>query len=375
MRLLQYAALSTTASLFVAFPANASNAEFDQRSWIAPSVFGIQIDDDQREDAGTTGIGGQLAVGTALTHSLDAQIRLWDSVTNRVDGDQNRSRGAGLDLIYRHPISSQLSLHALLGVGLQRTEVPSISGIAEYEAQNETADIGFGITQKLTAHGTRSLFEVRHRFEEFDRPTPGSDQLGEWLVNIGLQIPFGAAPAQPASVQTTPVVEALTPEPEPVEVQAAPAAPEPVYTPVTEPVESIASTPVVVPVAAPVATPQPAAAVSIQTTDFFEPNAEPIYFEIDSATPSQSGQETINRLAVELIQQSGLEVVLTGYANDSGNSNYNKELAERRAETIRAALVHRGVSSSRIKKTTQTNNQADGNTSLDSGRRVTVEFR
>jgi outer membrane protein OmpA-like peptidoglycan-associated protein len=376
MTLLKQIATFTVAAGFTASPALAEHSNHDQRSWFSPSVFGVQIDDEKREDAGTTGIGGQLAFGTALSKSFATQVRVWDSVTNRVDDDQNRSRGVGLDLIYRKPITSTLSVHGLLGAGIQRTDVPAISGLNDYTAQNEIFDAGFGITRKLTPHGTSSLFEIRHRLEDFDRPTPGSDQVSEWLVNIGMVIPFGKAPS-PISAAKAPAAMINKPEIAAVRAPALqPAAkappPEPVYEPVAfEPVEA----PVVAKEIAVAPTPAPIVAPSNSPSAFFQPSAEPIYFEIDSAILSQSGEKVVKRLASEMIQQSVILVQLTGFANDSGNLNYNTELAKRRVEAIQAALVHRGVSSRRIRKGSNVSSISEGDSELNSGRRVEVEFQ
>lgn len=375
MTLLKQIATFTEVASFTALPAAAELSNFDQRSWFSPTVVGVQIDDKKREDAGTTGIGGQLAFGTALSRSFATQIRVWDSVTNRLDDDTNRSRGVGLDLIYRKPVTNTLSVHGLIGAGIQRTDVPAISGLTDYTAQNEVFDAGIGITRKLTPHGTSSMFEIRHRIEDFDRPTPGSDQLNEWVVNIGLVIPFGKAPS---AVETPkPALTANAAQDVPASPEPAPAAvePEPIYTaavfePAAVPREIAEPVPAII---EPIS--QPIASAPTSPVESFQPSAEPIYFEVDSAIPSERGNKILQRLAVELIQQSGISVKLTGFANDSGNRDYNIELAERRAEAIRAALVHRGVSSRRIKKQTATSSSDASDTSLESGRRVDVEFQ
>lgn len=371
MRFLKHIASFTALAASTAIPALAAHSDFDDRSWFSPSVIAVQIDDETREDAGTTGIGGQLAFGTALSQSFAAQIRIWDSTTNRVDDDHNRARGVGLDLMYRRQLSSSISAHAIIGGGIQRTDVPAISGINDYTAQNETIDLGLGITRKLTPHGTASLFEIRHRLEEFDRPTPGSDELAEWIVNIGLVIPFGKQ--KTATISTVAVQE-----PEVVlDIAVEPAStPEPVYEPIAEPQQQLVAAPPAIVVPPVVAVPPPAAAPPVQVAEsVFEPQAEPIYFEMDSAEPSAAGRAALDRLANELIQLSGIEAHLSGFANDSGNETYNRELAQRRAEAIRAALVHRGVSSRRIKTNNSTQSSENNDTALDSGRRVEVEFK
>lgn len=373
MRLKKQIATFTAVAGFATLPAFAEHSNFDQRSWFSPSVFGVQVDDEKREDAGTTGVGGQLAFGTAVSPSFATQIRVWDSVTNRVDDDKNRSRGAGLDLIYRRAVSESFSLHALAGIGIQRTDVPEIAGVTEYVAQNEVIDFGLGITRKLSPHGTSSLFEIRHRMEDFDRPTPGSDQLSEWVVNIGLVIPFGSASKREAPPTPAPAYTLEATQPEPTQAPQAPAvhepAPEPAYVP-----EAVEPAAVILEPAAVIAPPLAVAPLPSPEREF-EPTAEPVFFDPDSALPSETGRVAIERIASTLIQLSGVTASLIGYANDSGNANYNAELAERRAEAVRAALVRRGVSARLIENAIGTLGDNESSTGVDSGRRVDVEFK
>lgn len=74
-----------------------------------------------------------------------------------------------------------------------------------------------------------------------------------------------------------------------------------------------------------------------------------IYFEFDSAELTENSEEGINAILNFLNNNPGVNILLEGHTDDVGEEEYNAVLSERRAETVKKALIDRGVSAERIK--------------------------
>lgn len=104
-----------------------------------------------------------------------------------------------------------------------------------------------------------------------------------------------------------------------------------------------------------------------------------IYFNIDSAELDSSSEEGIEEIYNFLQMNPNRSVLIEGHTDDVGNEEYNLKLSERRAETVKAALVEKGISSDRIKtkgcgssQPLSTNNFDDELKTLN--RRVSMSF-
>ncbi|MDV7104398.1 OmpA family protein [Vibrio sp. TH_r3] len=74
-----------------------------------------------------------------------------------------------------------------------------------------------------------------------------------------------------------------------------------------------------------------------------------ILFENDSDSVSPAYMSEIQRLADFLSRYSTTSIELQGYASKVGNSSYNLDLSERRANNVMASLVSAGVSADKVK--------------------------
>ncbi len=73
-----------------------------------------------------------------------------------------------------------------------------------------------------------------------------------------------------------------------------------------------------------------------------------IYFEFDSAVLDQSSVEIVNAHASYLQRNPAARVRLAGHTDERGTREYNIALGERRADTVRRALLLRGVSRAQL---------------------------
>jgi peptidoglycan-associated lipoprotein len=70
-----------------------------------------------------------------------------------------------------------------------------------------------------------------------------------------------------------------------------------------------------------------------------EVRREAIYFGFDSADLDEQSTDTVARIADEVRANPNYIVLLTGYADPSGDETYNIQLAERRAAVVRRKLA------------------------------------
>lgn len=73
----------------------------------------------------------------------------------------------------------------------------------------------------------------------------------------------------------------------------------------------------------------------------------PVYFEFDSASVGGSEMGKVREVANSLRRGSS-KVLVAGFADAVGTEEYNRGLGDRRALSVRSALISMGVSSSNI---------------------------
>lgn len=73
-----------------------------------------------------------------------------------------------------------------------------------------------------------------------------------------------------------------------------------------------------------------------------------VLFNTDRAELSADGMATARKLATVLTQNPERTVLIEGFTDSTGSAAHNLELSQRRAESVRAALVGLGVSADRV---------------------------
>jgi peptidoglycan-associated lipoprotein len=81
----------------------------------------------------------------------------------------------------------------------------------------------------------------------------------------------------------------------------------------------------------------------------FESAVKPVFFDYDSYDVRPDAQTTIQADANFLNQHPGLKVVVGGYCDDRGSTEYNLALGENRANAAKQALAAAGVSPDRLR--------------------------
>ncbi len=90
-----------------------------------------------------------------------------------------------------------------------------------------------------------------------------------------------------------------------------------------------------------------------QATDVIAPETVPmvpeeamylVFFNWDSKTLSSGAKNVLDAIAAEVAKNPPSQVNVSGHADTSGDAEYNKRLAFKRATAVRDALIERGVS-------------------------------
>jgi len=73
-----------------------------------------------------------------------------------------------------------------------------------------------------------------------------------------------------------------------------------------------------------------------------------INFEFDSAKLTRSSESSLDRIADSLKSQTDFRVEVAGHTDSVGAAEYNEQLSQERAESVRQYLLNRGVDPSRV---------------------------
>lgn len=81
----------------------------------------------------------------------------------------------------------------------------------------------------------------------------------------------------------------------------------------------------------------------------FEQAVKPVFYDYDSYEVRADAQSTIQADANFLNQHPNLKVVIGGYCDERGSTEYNLALGENRANAAKQALVNAGISPDRLR--------------------------
>lgn len=149
---------------------------------------------------------------------------------------------------------------------------------------------------------------------------------------------FALALAAGACGKSTPPVVRPTPPPPDTDAAARPPAPAP---------PSRVAEPAIVP-PEPVFPNESVSSASLDDLNRSTPLA-PVYFELDSAEVSASGQRVLDQNAALLKRNTTWNITIEGHCDERGSAEYNLALGERRALAARAYLVSLGIAADRLR--------------------------
>ena len=71
-------------------------------------------------------------------------------------------------------------------------------------------------------------------------------------------------------------------------------------------------------------------------------------FNTDKAELSAEGMRTAQKMADVLLQEPQSAVLIEGFTDSTGSSSHNLDLSQRRAESVRKALIGLGVKADKV---------------------------
>lgn len=74
----------------------------------------------------------------------------------------------------------------------------------------------------------------------------------------------------------------------------------------------------------------------------------PVYFGFDSFSVSSAELSKVQQVATALRDNASSRLIVAGFTDERGTQEYNRGLGERRAQSVRQALVEAGIAPDRI---------------------------
>ncbi len=331
----------------------------------------------------TDGYGFQLVAGLPVTELLNLEATTFTTYQKRNVGSKaDLSYGLGLDalLVQRN---EKYSSFLLAGAGAVREDISHVESIAPY------VNIGIGVMGALPwipAWSYRAELRGVADINKDAAPGAGKDVLFEPRVNIGLQYGFGFATAGAATAPTDSdgdgVFDAAdlcpsTPPGTAVDANGCPAAAiDSDHDGVVDTIDQCPNTPAGVVVDATGCAPAVAPAIvgNLDEDGDGVPNAldqcpgTPKSFKVDAtgclieqtvalqsinfefgADQLTAGAKTVlDSIAGSLLAQTAVKIVVTGHTDALGPQSYNLALSQRRAKTVMAYLLSKGVDAARV---------------------------
>lgn len=282
----------------------AQEASYNPSWYIQPSINGFKPDSDFGLNGKPVGYGAGLKFGKALTDHWDVQMG-YVYGRARQSGQRYQQHLLGADALYLFSRDT-FRPFLLVGAGVEHDQAKLKGGSASQTAPYVSAGLGFQavVSDRLTfqadvrnVHG----FSGGRKFDDL--------KSNNYYLTVGLNIALDATPPPVAAAPPTPPAVLAAPAPAPI---APPPPPPP---------------------------PARFEKVSLSATELFS-------FDSDKLV---ANQPKLDDVAALLSANSGVtNVVVTGYADRLGSDKYNQKLSERRANSVKAYLVSKGVAADRL---------------------------
>ncbi|HEV7714157.1 MAG TPA: OmpA family protein [Steroidobacteraceae bacterium] len=311
-------------------PALASASDVG-RWYLTPMAGAIRADRDRPVDDRTEALGG-LALGKHFSEAWSAEVLLNGAKLDGAPGFSDLSvYGASLDVL--RVFNREGAFAPYIGIGAGAIENDLKPGAAGEDAM---AQASLGAFWRLweSANGSSS-FSLRPDFKARWDDAHSAGRLVDYIGTLGFQFAWGAP---------TPVAAPPPPPPPPPPAMPAPAPEPPVpATPpdtdhdgVTDDRDQCPGTP---------------AGVAVDSNGCPQKGSitlDGVTFDYDSARLTSNSLGTLDTVAEGLKKHPRLRVELQGHTDSKGPDQYNLNLSQKRAESVREYLVKDGVASTQM---------------------------
>lgn len=309
----------------------------DDRWYMAP-MAGLVLSDLGEGDVDAGG-SVYFAVGKALSEhwNIEFSTAYSELSTDGSDGGSDYERFGILGINGQYHLDRDQGLDPYLLIGMTAVK----ADFADADDYAPSAEIGAGFNLPLSEQVS---FRTELRYElnfHGGNAAIGDDTYYQWQLRAGLQIAIGEK-----STHTAPVA-AIKPLPV-----------------VVDEVEKV----VVV------------KEVEVERVAITRPVSLPsILFPLDSSTLTADSKTTLNDVSRTMTDNPDMNIDIIGHADDTGPSDYNLKLSQRRCKSVRDYLIARGIDENRLEIAPQgearpisTNDTASGR---QKNRRVDLEIQ
>lgn len=326
------ARLLSTSLLAVA--CSASYAGFTDQTILSVGLSVADADND-RGGATTdqTGFGFKLGLDKKLSDRLVLGLQTTSLKYDDDNGNQLKQVNAGLDLAVLLRKTGTVMPYVVAGVGFQRSDIDP-SG---EKVQNNYADLGLGFFHRLNEYGILFKADARLRRDFYDDNSKGTTDYDDFIVNIGIGIPFGARSDEP-SYEPTPEPQRFSDEDSDGVDDSQDQCPN-TEIGVAVDVNGCSDSQNGIVKEAPVPAPAPAAAAPDN-----QHSEHAVAFEAGSDKPTSAGASTLDDIVRTLLHRRELIADISAGASPGVSA----ALAKKRAETMRNWLYKQGVSDDRL---------------------------
>ena len=325
----------------------ADAAEHKGAWYISPGVHGVWTDDDRSVD---DDYGLNLAIGKAVSERLNLELDGWRSEHDGAGGDDLTMNSAGLNALLVFYRDSRFSPYLLLGAGWHEdnyeispnsSDIYADTGVGLIIDLNRSSDCSRGLA-------LRADLRARHDFTE-----TGTNRLVDYMAGLGLHFYWGG---QPCVSEPEPLPEAVPPPPPPAPLDSDGDG-------VTDDKDRCPGT---------------ATGAAVDATgceldgdgdgvvDRLDkcPNTPrgdkvdangcsltltlEVQFDNNSSTLRPESLSYLDKVAARLNELTSIKGVIEGHTDSNGSAEYNQDLSERRANSVRDHLLSKGVAASRL---------------------------
>lgn len=285
--------------------------------YFSPMLSYINADKDRQAD---DAFGVLLGVGKPLSEHWNAELSLAiDSLDFETGSGEYDQKGLMLDGLYIFDRKAEMQTYAVVGAGMMSTDVGATDGT------NPMINAGVGMMQDIN-DTMKIRADVRYRMDMDDESIPTEDEFNDFMFNVGLVIRFGAEKKSTKAATSTNT--------------AAPAAATTaaVMTDKDSDNDGI--------VDADDNCPDTAEGVNVDNKGCELQQSfvlQGVNFVTGSDVLTTEAKTALDDVAATLIKNSTLSVEVAGYTDDRGNADFNQQLSQKRAESVKAYLESEGV--------------------------------
>jgi outer membrane protein OmpA-like peptidoglycan-associated protein len=291
----------------------------DTGAWYLSPLAQYSLLDEKRVSKDQ--LGYQVGLGYDFAPHFAAELAKGNGSSRvRGSGASEKLATTSLDVLYKFlPVTSTFRPFLLAGAG----------GMTDYigrPTENRTEWLAEGGVGLLTGLGSQTgstrlqlRTEAKYRYEFIKNAAFIPNHPGDVIVGVGFQLMFGAPTPPPP-----PVARALPPPPEPAAAPPPPAAPPACVAPAGFQVDANCR-------------------IIEQTLVL-----RAVDFEFNSAELTPPARQTLNEVAASVAKQPELKIEIQGYTDSTGSADYNLHLSQKRAESVRAYLISKGVNAAAL---------------------------